>query len=62
MSVIKKNTRGGFRPGSGRKKRDTEALSLRVPSSIIRKLNEKYSVRDRNRRIILMIELLTKLD
>lgn len=55
------NNYGGKREGSGRKKKDTIQLSLKVPTSILEVLNEKYpTVKERNIQIIKGLERLSK--
>jgi len=55
------NSHGGKREGSGRKKKDTTQLSLKVPTKIIDDLNTKYSViKERNNQIIKALEKLSK--
>lgn len=55
------STRGGAREGSGRKKKDTKLLSLRVPKDLITGLSEKFpDVRERNSEIIKALKLLLK--
>ncbi len=52
---------GGHREGSGRKKKETVAITLRIPKDILEALNKKYQTSSiRNKEIIEVIKILVK--
>lgn len=57
--TVKKEKRGGFRANAGRKvSAPTTAITLRVPNTIILKIEKKYTTKERNKKIVTFLKSL----